>query len=107
MEAGHSKQFEIGTSLLPRYFYIQFEGDVEQVQLVLEGTNEKLASENYYYVQAERARMLYWFKDGGQVSWFFFFGAQKGSIQDSYNTGRVDWSVKCSFHGREDRNSSI
>src|ERR1700712_12159 len=62
-----SKQFEVVASLLPRYFWTQFDGNVEQIQLLLEGTSEKTVNNNYHYVQAERARMLYWFSDGGQV----------------------------------------
>jgi hypothetical protein len=41
---------------------------VDQIQLLLDGTIEKTVSETHQFVQAERARMIYWFRDGNQVS---------------------------------------
>jgi hypothetical protein len=63
-----AKAFEISAPSLPRYFWMQFDGQVEQIQIVLNGHIEKNIDENYHYARAEKARMLYWFKDGTQVS---------------------------------------
>jgi len=62
-----AKTFEISAPSLPRYFWMQYDGQVEQIQIVLNGSIEKTINENYHYARAEKARMLYWFKDGTQV----------------------------------------
>ena len=62
-----AKVFEISAPSLPRYFWMQYDGQVEQIQIVLNGSNEKTINENFHLVRAEKARMLYWFKDGTQV----------------------------------------
>jgi hypothetical protein len=43
---------------------------VDQIQLLLDGTMEKTVSETHQFAQFERARMLYWFRDGTQVRYF-------------------------------------
>jgi hypothetical protein len=64
-----AKAFEISAPSLPRYFWMQYyDGEVEQIQIILNGNSEKAINDNYHYARAERARMLYWFKDGTQVS---------------------------------------
>jgi hypothetical protein len=62
-----TKQFEVVTSLLPRYFWTQFDANVEQIQIILEGTQETPIGADYHHILAERARMFYWFNDGSQV----------------------------------------
>jgi hypothetical protein len=62
-----SKIFEVNASSLPRFFYTQYESDVDQIQLLLDGAIEKTISDTHQFVQAERARMLFWFRDGTQV----------------------------------------
>lgn len=61
------KQYEICHSLIPRFFWHLFEGNVEQVQLNLEGTNEAITDTGAPGVFTDRARMVYWFKGQGQV----------------------------------------
>ena len=61
------KTFEISAPSLPRYFWMQYDGQVEQIQIVLNGNIEKTINADYHYARAEKARMLYWFKDGTQV----------------------------------------
>jgi hypothetical protein len=63
-----SKTFEVNYVSLPRYFYTHYESDIDQIQLLLDGAIEKAISETHQFVQAERARMLYWFRDGTQAS---------------------------------------
>ena len=62
-----AKTFEISAPSLPRYFWMQYDGQVEQIQIVLNGSVEKTINENYNFARADKARMLYWFKDGTQV----------------------------------------
>jgi len=62
-----SKAYEVTAAALPRYFYIHYETEVDQIQLLLDGTMEKAISETHQFVQTERARMIYWFRDGTQV----------------------------------------
>lgn len=69
-----SKTFEVNYHSLPRFFYIQYESEVDQIQLLLDGTIEKAVTESHQFVQAERARMIYWFRDGTQVSLRFAEG---------------------------------
>lgn len=66
----NAKAFEISAPSLPRYFWMQYDGQVEQIQIVLSGSIEKTINENYHCARAEKARMLYWFKDGTQVGPF-------------------------------------
>jgi hypothetical protein len=61
------KTFEISAPSLPRYFWMQYDGQVEQIQIVLNGNVEKTINNDYHYARANQARMLYWFKDGTQV----------------------------------------
>jgi len=66
----HSRSFEISAPSLPRYFWMQYDGQVEQIQIVLNGHIEKSINNFYHFARAEKARMLYWFKDGTQVGTF-------------------------------------
>ena len=42
-----TKAFEVHAAGLPRYLYTQFESEIDQVQLVLDGNQEKKLSETY------------------------------------------------------------
>jgi hypothetical protein len=67
-EAHKPKQYQVFNSLIHRYFWCQFEANVEQIQLVLEGTEETyFENSNTVCVSAANARMITWFEDQGQV----------------------------------------
>lgn len=67
-DKSRGKQFDVGASTLARYFWTQFESQVEHLHLVLEGVSERAIQADLHSVDAQSARMIYWFKDGTQVS---------------------------------------
>jgi hypothetical protein len=62
-----TKTYEVNAAALPRFFFLHYESEVDQIQLLLDGTTEKKVSETHQFAQFDRARMLYWFRDGTQV----------------------------------------
>jgi len=71
------KMFEITTASMPRYFWMQFDGIIEQIQVILTSTSESRVNEHYHIARSDKARMVYWFKDGTQVSNDDFTGLAK------------------------------
>ena len=66
---GGKKIYEINAASLPRFFYIQYQSDFNQIQILLDTNQEKILSETHQLVQADRSRMLFWFQDGTQLVW--------------------------------------
>ena len=64
-----AKTFEVGAPALPRYFWTQYDSQVDQIQILLDGLSESHLPDNYNLVKASRSRMIYWFKDGTQLVW--------------------------------------
>lgn len=64
---GKSKNFEICNPALPRYYYTQFQSGVQNIQLTMDGLTEKEFGNNCHYVESNRAKFIYWFKNGTQV----------------------------------------
>ncbi|KAK8247536.1 LIM-domain binding protein-domain-containing protein [Phyllosticta capitalensis] len=62
-----SKNFEICTLALPRYFYTQFQSGLENLQLTMDGLVEKELGNSCHYVESARAKFIYWYKNGTQV----------------------------------------
>jgi hypothetical protein len=66
-----SKQFEIVYAALPRYFYRLFECKVSQVQLTLDGANEKAimneGAQPMSVIFSERSKFIHWFEDKSHV----------------------------------------
>lgn len=58
-----SKQFEIPTSVLPRYYLTQYESGVKHVQMIVEAAEEKDT-----LVESGRTTLVCWFTNGCQVS---------------------------------------
>ena len=65
------KQYQVINSLIPRFFMCLFEGQIEQLQITLEGTMEKPQADNQCLVTSERSRIFYWFENGVPVGWLF------------------------------------
>ena len=86
-----SKTFEVHATGLPRYLYTQFQSDIDQVQLVLDGNQEKKLSDTTSVVRADRSRMLHWFRDGTQLVW-------NGVFQVIYEGDKIS---QLSFENRE------
>ena len=58
------KQFTICYTSLPRYYVTHFESGVENIQLTMDGATEIELGNNNYLVTIERAKFIYWFRDG-------------------------------------------
>jgi hypothetical protein len=86
-----SKTFEVHATGLPRYLYTTFESDIDQVQYVLDGAQEKKISESHTVVRCDRSRMLHWFRDGAQLVW-------NGTFQVIFNGDKIE---QLSFENRE------
>jgi hypothetical protein len=78
-----TKAFEVHASGLARFLYTQFETDIDQVQLVLDGNQEKKLSETHTVVRADRSRLLHWLRDGTQLVW-------NGMFQLMYNGDKIE-----------------
>lgn len=61
-----TKQFEIVYAALPRYFYTLFNTDVTNLQITLDGANEKVGP-NEVKVTCDRAKLIYTYKNSCQV----------------------------------------
>lgn len=66
---GTTKTYEVNALGLARFFHTQYECDLDQIQLVLDGNQEKKLNDTHQVVLAERSRMLHWFRDGTQLVW--------------------------------------
>ncbi|KAF9639689.1 hypothetical protein BFW01_g11495 [Lasiodiplodia theobromae] len=66
-QAQKPKNFEICNPALPRYYYTQFQSGVQNIQLTMDGITEKEFGNNCHYVESNRAKFIYWFKNGTQV----------------------------------------
>jgi hypothetical protein len=62
-----SKQFEIATPALARYYLTQFTSGISQVQMMVEGAREREAPNGGHYVEAPKCSFIYWFKNECQV----------------------------------------
>jgi hypothetical protein len=62
-----SKQFEIATPALARYYLTQFTSGISQIQMVVEGARERESHNGGHYVEAPRCSFIYWFKNECQV----------------------------------------
>ncbi len=62
-----TKQYEISTPALPRYYHTHFESGVRKIQMSLENAREKEVSPNCHYVESHRASFMHWFNDGSLV----------------------------------------
>jgi hypothetical protein len=81
---GATKQFDIHASGLARFLYTQFETDINQVQLVLDGNEEKKLGATHAVVRADRSRMLHWLRDGTQLVW-------DGALTLIYNSDKIEF----------------
>lgn len=64
--AERSKQFEIVYAALPRYFYTLFNTDVTNLQITLDGANERVGP-NEVKVTCDRAKLIYTYRNSCQV----------------------------------------
>ncbi|PYI35309.1 hypothetical protein BP00DRAFT_442833 [Aspergillus indologenus CBS 114.80] len=62
-----SKQFEIGTVALPRYYYTQFTSGIRHIQMVVEGARERDLPNGGHIVESPRTSFIYWFTNDTQL----------------------------------------
>src|SRR4051794_7016805 len=62
-----TKQFEIATPALPRYYHTIYHSGVKTVQLLLGNAKEKELPDNGWVVESLHSSFVYWFENGWQV----------------------------------------
>lgn len=62
-----SKQFEISTPALARYYLTQYTSGIRHIQMVVEGARERDTPNGGHIVEAPRASFIYWFTNDCQV----------------------------------------
>ena len=80
--------FDIVYAALPRYFYTQFNTDVENLHITLDGATEKL-SPTETKVTCDRAKFIYTYKNQCQVS----LSKQIWPLLLTLYSGRMSWKV--------------
>lgn len=88
MSAERTKQFEIVSAALPRYFYTVFNTDIQNIQITLDGAKENTgSSENK--VTCDRAKFIYTYENQCQV-------CSQASASDTVliiASGRLHWET--------------
>ncbi|KAL3474983.1 LIM-domain binding protein-domain-containing protein [Aspergillus californicus] len=62
-----SKQFEIATPALPRYYLTQFSSGIRQIQMLIEAPREKESPNGGHVVECAKASFIYWFTNDAQL----------------------------------------
>ena len=64
-----SKQFEISTPALARYYLTQFTSGIDHIQMVLDGAREREVpgGGGAHVVECQRASFIYWYTNESQV----------------------------------------
>lgn len=65
-----TKQFEITTQVLARYYFTLFESGIRNVQIILENTRETVLPNQGHIVDSPKTSFIYWFENGCHVSRF-------------------------------------
>ncbi|KAI2413054.1 hypothetical protein LOZ41_003465 [Ophidiomyces ophidiicola] len=79
-----SKQFEISTPALARYYWTQFNSGIRQIQMIVEAAVEKDLPTGGQVLESPRTFFLYWFDNGCQL-------VSRGAIKAYFNpNGQID-----------------
>lgn len=62
-----SKQFEIATPALARYYLTQFTSGIRHIQMVVEAPRERDSPNGGHIVESPRTSFIYWFTNDCQV----------------------------------------
>lgn len=65
-----TKQFEVTTQVLARYYFILFGSGVQNIQIVLENVREKELANQCHAVECPKTSFIYWFENGFHVSFY-------------------------------------
>lgn len=63
-----TKQFEIPTAAVARYYWSQFNSGVKNIQMFIEGAVERRFPNGGCFVESPRCTIVYWFANGHEVS---------------------------------------
>lgn len=63
-----SKQFEIATPALARYYLTQFTSGIRHIQMVVEAARERDSPNGGHIVESTKTSFIYWFTNDTQVS---------------------------------------
>lgn len=72
-EKNETKQFEVPTALLPRYYCTLFESGVQHVEVILQQMTEVQARPNAVIVDCKKCSFIYWFENGVHVSYLSIY----------------------------------
>lgn len=64
-----TKQFEITTQVLARYYFTLFESGVQNIQIILENIREKELPNSCHIVDCGKTSFIYWFENGCHVGY--------------------------------------
>lgn len=87
---GGSKQFEISTPALARYYLTQFNSGIKQIQMVVEGAREHNMPNGGHMVDAAKAYFIYWFTNDTQL---FTNGHLRAHFDMHYKIDMLDFTV--------------
>ncbi|KAG0125197.1 LIM-domain binding protein-domain-containing protein [Tuber indicum] len=59
-----TKQFEVTTQVLARYYFVLFGSGVQNIQIVLENVREKELANQCHIVECPKTSFIYWFENG-------------------------------------------
>lgn len=62
-----SKQFEISTPALARYYLTQFNSGIRHIQMLVEGVRETASPSGGHIVESAKTSFIYWFTNDSQV----------------------------------------
>lgn len=98
-----SKQFEISTPALARYYLTQFTSGIRQIQMAVEGARERDMPNGGRLVESGRTSFIYWFNNDCQV-WYLKFHSVDGLLISP--TAFHKYTVACSLrHAQQDRDA--
>ena len=63
-----TKQYEISTAALARYYWTHFCSGVQNIQMILENAREKDLPNGGHFVESTKSSFIYWYANGCQVS---------------------------------------
>lgn len=89
-----TKQFEITTQVLARYYFTLFESGIRNVQIMLENTRETVLPNQGHIVDSPKTSFIYWFENGCHVSQFKSCFVCSALTTVSVPTAGCHWRIK-------------
>lgn len=92
-----TKQFEITTQVLARYYFTLFESGIRNVQIMLENTRETVLPNQGHIVDSPKTSFIYWFENGCHVSRFRSYFVRLALTMVSVPPVGCHWCIKGNF----------